>query len=77
MEFELKNEGSISFEEEESSELDDDVESQISTLMRFDVVRRPTERYIPTDFYFAFVLYGINDEPISVKNIVNYEEGKL
>ena len=76
MEFELKNEGSNSFEEE-SSELDDEVEPQTPTLRRDDHVRRPVERYSPPDFRSTFVLSSINDEPISVKEAVNSEEGKL
>ena len=54
MEFELKNEGSDSFEGE-SYELDDEVELQTPTLRRSDLVRRLVERYSPPDF--RFVLY--------------------
>lgn len=59
MEFELKNEGSDSFEEE-SSELDDEVEVQTLAFRRFDHVRRLVEMYSPPDFHFSFVL-SIND----------------
>ena len=76
MEFELKNEGSYSFEEE-SSELDDEVELQTPALRRYDGVRRPVERYSPPDFHYAFVLSVVNDEPRSVKEAVSSEECKL
>ena len=66
MQFELKNEGSDSFEEE-SSKLDDEVEMQTPALTRSNHVRRPVERYIPLDFHYAFVLSTINDEPRSAK----------
>lgn len=65
MEFELKNEGSNSLEEE-SYELDDEVELQTPALRRYDCVRRPVERYSPLDFNFSFVL-SITNEPRSVK----------
>ena len=77
MEFELKNERSHSFEEEDSSESDDEVEPQTPTLRRYDRVRRLAERYSPSNFHYAFVLSAINDEPRSVKETVNFEEGKL
>ena len=69
MEFELKNQGSYSFEEE-SSELDDEVDLQTPTLRRSNRVRRPVERYSLPDFCLAFVLSTINDEPRSVKEEV-------
>ena len=53
MEFEIMNERYDSFEER-SSELDDEVELQTPTLRRFDLVRRPVERYSPPDFLFTF-----------------------
>ena len=58
MEFELKNEGSDSFEEE-SSKSDDEVEPQTPTLRRSNHVRRTFERYSPPDFHYAFVLFVI------------------
>ena len=64
MEFELKNEGYDLFEEEESYELDDEVESQIPSLKRYDHVRRPTEMYNPPDFRSPFVINVVKDEPI-------------
>ena len=76
MEFEIMNEGSDSFEKE-LSELDQVVELQTPTLRRSDHVRRPVERYSPPDFCSAFVLFAINDEPRSVKEAINSQEGKL
>ena len=66
MEFELKNEGFDSFEEE-SSKLDEEVELQTPDLRRSDRVRRLVERYSPPNFCSTFVLSTINDEPRSVK----------
>ena len=77
MGFELKTKGSNLFEEEEPSESDDEVEPQTSTLRRFDQVRRPTERYSPLDFRSSFVLFAITNEPRSINEEVNFEEGKL
>lgn len=77
MEFELNTEGFDSFEEEESLESDDEVEPQTPTLRRSNCVRRIVERYSPSSFRFAFVLYAINDESKSVKEAINFEEGKL
>ena len=73
MEFELKNEGFDTFEEESYNE----VELQTPALRRYDHVRRPVERYSPPDFRFGFVLSTINDETRSVKEVVSSEECKL
>ena len=45
-------------------------------MRRYDYVRRSTKRYSIPDFYFAFVLSAINDEPRCVKDAINFEEGK-
>ena len=45
--------------------------------MRSDHVSAPFERYSPLDFHSYFVLSTINDEPRFVKEVVNFEEGKL
>ena len=66
MEFEIMNEASNSFQEE-LSESDEEVELQTPALRRYDHVRRPVERYSPTNFRSDFVLSTINDEPRSVK----------
>ena len=76
MKFELKNEESDSFEEE-SSQLDDEVEPQTLSLRRVDHARRPVERYSPPDFHYAFVLSTINDESRSIKEVVSSKECKL
>ena len=76
MEFELNNEGSDSFEEE-SYELDDEVELQTPALRRFDHVRRPVERYSPPNFHSTIVLSTINDEPRFVKEATSSKECKL
>jgi hypothetical protein len=77
VEFELKNEGSKSFEEVESSESNDEVEPHTPVLRRFVHARRPTARYSPPDIHSDFVLSCINDEPRSVTEAINYEERKL
>ena len=76
MEFELKNEGSYYFEEE-SSELDDEVEPHTPALRRSGHVRRPIKRYSPPYFHYVFFLYTISDEPRSIKEAFSSEEGKL
>ena len=76
MEFELKNEGYDSFEEE-TSQSDNEVELKTPTLRRYDHVRMEVERYIPPYFHYAFVLSTINDEPRFVKEVVSSEECKL
>ena len=76
IEFELKNEGSDSFEEESSKSVDA-VEPQTPSLRTYDHGRRLVERYSPLDFRPAFVLSAINDEPRSIKEVVSSEEGKL
>ena len=73
MDFELKNEGSDSFEQE-SSESDDEVELQTPTLGSSNHVRRPIESYSPPNFRYVFVLSIVNDEPRSVKEAISYEE---
>ena len=76
MEFEIKNEGFDSFEEE-SSKLDDEVELKTPSLKRSDPVRRLVERYSPPNFHSASVLSTINDEPRSIKEANSSEECKL
>ena len=76
MEFELKNEGYYSFEEE-SSKSDDEVEPQTPSLRRLDHVRRPVEWYRSLDFRSSFVLFAINDEPRPIKEPVSSEVYKI
>jgi hypothetical protein len=40
-------------------------------------IRKLVERYIPPDFYSAFVLTSIDDEPKSVGEALNSIEGKI
>ena len=75
MEFELKNEGFDSFEEEPSKS--NDVEPQTPSLRRSNHVRRPTERYSPLNLCSSFVLSAISDETRSVKEVVGSKECKL
>ena len=77
MEFELKNEGYHSFEEEDPSKSNDEVEPWTLSLKRFDHVRRLVERYSPPDFHSSFVVSSINDEFGSIKEVVASNEGKL
>ena len=77
MEFELNNQGSDSFEEEESSKSYDEVEPQTLVLRRSNHVRRPTERYSLPNFHSYFVLYSIHDEHRYVKQVVNSKEEEL
>lgn len=77
MEFEIKNEGSNSLNEEESSKLDDEAEPETPALRRYDRVRRSIERYGPPNFHFVFVISIINDGHRYVKEAINFEEGKL
>ena len=53
------------------------MELQTLDLRRSDHVRRPVERYSPPVFRSSFVLYVVNDEPRSVKEVVSFEECKL
>ena len=76
MEIELKIEGYNSFEEEESSQSENEVEPQNSCLSRSDHVRL-AKTYSPLDFHSSFVLYAINNEPRSVIEAVSSEECKL
>ena len=78
MDFELKNEGYNSSEEEKSSVSDDEVEPQTLSLRRSIYLRRPlVGRCNPPDFCYAFILSAINDEPRSVREVLNFEKGKL
>ena len=60
--FKMKNEGGFdSPKEEDSFELDEEVQPHIFVLMRSDRVRRKDERYSPPNFRSTFVLSTIND----------------
>ena len=74
--FEIMDEGADSVEEE-SFELEEEVDLQTLALRRSDRERRPVDRYSPPYFHFAFVLSAISDDPRSVKEVVNSKECKL
>ena len=73
MDFELKNEGSNSFEEE-PFESNDEVKLQTPTLRRSNRLRRPVERYTPHSLCSNFSLSSINDEPRSIKEAIRFED---
>jgi hypothetical protein len=61
--FELRNEEDDS---NESIELEEEVGQLTPFVRRLERVRKPVERYSPPNFYYAFVLTTIDDEPKSV-----------
>ena len=63
--------------EEELIELEEEVDLPTLAMRRSDHERRPVDRYSPPDFHSAFILSAVSDEPISVKEAVNFEECKL
>jgi len=73
LDFELKNEESDS---NESTELDEEVEPHTIVIRRFGRVRRKEERYSPLDFYSTYVLSISDDDPKSIREVVDLGEGK-
>eukprot|EP00253_Pinus_taeda_P008942 PITA_08942 len=73
IEFELKEEESDSTTEEES----EDDEPQTPGVRRSVRERRQPERYSPSAFCSNFVLSITNDDPRTVKQVVDSEDGKL
>eukprot|EP00253_Pinus_taeda_P035838 PITA_35838 len=73
IEFELKEEESDFVVEEES----EDEEPQTPAVRRSIRERRQPERYSPSDFCSNFSLYVTNDDPKTVKEAVDLEDGKL
>eukprot|EP00253_Pinus_taeda_P028323 PITA_28323 len=73
IEFELKEEESDSVAEEES----EDEEPQTPSMRRLVRERRQPERYSPSAFYSNFALSVTDDEPRTVKEAVDSEDGKL
>ena len=70
MEFELKNEGYDYFEEE-SSELDDEVELQTPTLRRLDHVRGQLKGIVhPTFILLLFYLLMMNLDLLSMQLVL-------
>eukprot|EP00253_Pinus_taeda_P002028 PITA_02028 len=73
IEFELKEEESDSAAEKEL----EDEEPQTLGVRRSVRERRQPERYSPSTFYSNFVLSITNDDPKTVKEVVDLEDGKL
>eukprot|EP00253_Pinus_taeda_P017203 PITA_17203 len=73
IEFELKEEESDSVEEEES----EDEEPQTPAVRRSVRERRQPERYSPSAFCSNFALSVTDDDPRTVKEAVDSEDGKL
>eukprot|EP00253_Pinus_taeda_P025979 PITA_25979 len=73
IEFELKEEEPDSTTEEES----EDEEPQTLGVRRSVRERRQPERYSPSSFYSNFALSITNDDPRTVKQLVDLEDGKL
>ena len=71
--FELKEEESNSTTEEEP----EDEEPQTPGVRRSDRERRQLERYSPSAFYSNFALSITDDDPRTVKEVVDSEDGKL
>eukprot|EP00253_Pinus_taeda_P032660 PITA_32660 len=73
IEFELKEEESDSTTEEES----EDEEPQTLAVRRSIRERRQPERYSPSTFYSNFALSITDDDPKTMKEAVDLEDGKL
>eukprot|EP00253_Pinus_taeda_P034076 PITA_34076 len=73
IEFELKDEDSDSVAEEES----EDEEPQTPAVRRSARERRQPERYSPSSFCSNFALSVTDDDPRTVKEAVDSEDGKL
>ena len=71
--FELRNEEDDPYELIESKE---EVEQSTLIARRPGKVRKPFERYSPPNFHSAFLLTATDDEPKSVKEVVDLVEGK-
>eukprot|EP00253_Pinus_taeda_P020722 PITA_20722 len=73
IEFELKEEESDSTAEEES----EDEEPQTPGVRRSVQDRREPERYSPSAFYSNFSLFVTDDDPRTVKEAIDSDDGKL
>ena len=73
IEFELKEDESDSTEEEDSEE----EEPQTPALRRSVWERRQPERYSPSTFCSGFALTITNDDPRTVREAVDSEDGKI
>jgi hypothetical protein len=73
IEFELKDDESDSTKEHESKEED----PHTLVLRRSVRERRKPERYTPPDFHSNFSLFITDDDPRTVREAVDSEDGKL
>jgi hypothetical protein len=73
--FELRNEEEG--DSNESIESDEEVEQPTLVVKRSERVRKLVERYSLPDFRSAFVLTTTDEEPKSVKEVVDSTEGRL
>jgi hypothetical protein len=74
VQFELRNEEDDS---DESNESEEEVEKLTLVVRRPERIRKPVERYSPSNFHSALVLTAIDDETKSVGEAVDSAEGKL
>jgi hypothetical protein len=73
IEFDLKDDEVDSTEEHESEEED----PHTPVLRRLDRVRRLPERYSPSDFHSNFALSITDDDPRTIREAVDSEDGNL
>jgi hypothetical protein len=66
--FELRND---EHDSNESIELDEDLEHSTLVVRGYEEVRKQVERYSPPNFHYVFVLSGIDEEPKSVREVVD------
>jgi hypothetical protein len=74
IELELDDAKSKSSEEEEAEE---EEEPHTPVLRRSVRDKRQPERYSPPDFHSNFALYITNDDPRTIREVVNSEDSKL
>ena len=80
IELELDDAKSESYEEEEAEEAEEEEEEEephTPTLRRSVRDGRHPERYSPLDFHSNFSLSFTDDDPRTVKEVVNSEDSKL
>jgi hypothetical protein len=70
-----KSESSVEEEAEEAEE--EEEESHTLVLRRSVRDRRQPERYSPLDFRSNFALSVTNDDPRTIREVVNSEDSKL
>jgi len=74
VQFELRNE---EYDSNDLNESDEEVEQMTPIVRRSKQVRKLVEWYSPLDFHFAFVLTATNEEPKSIKEVVESIEDRL